>query len=478
MEIESAENKKKRKKVNREMAVVTYIFFALFLVMVGYISKFLLGNTDDLLNNGYNKRQDLLAEKVVRGSVLSAGGKVLAQTKVDSLGKEFRYYPYDGLFAHVVGRTVNGKTGVESVESYTMLTSSINPFAQMINDIKGEKSPGNNVVTTLNVKLQKAASEAIGSQKGAAVVMEPETGKILAMVSKPTYNPNNVSTNWNRLIEDSQEESALYNRATQGLYPPGSTFKLITALEYIRENGRDNNFHYTCRGSIGTGGDKIRCYNGKIHGRLNLADAFAKSCNTSFAKMGSKLNLSEWSKLCDTLYFNRELPISLEKKKASYTLKEGDAVGLVRQTAIGQGNTLVTPLQNLMLVAAVLNGGKAMTPYVVDRVEDVNGNMVKQYSPSVASDLISEEEAETLYKLMEGTVSYGTATALSYGSYHAGGKTGSAEFKLNSSDSHSWFIGFAKKNGKSLVVSIIVEGAGTGSEYAVPVAKRIFDAYW
>ena len=168
----------------------------------------------------------------------------------------------------------------------------------------------------------------------------------------------------------------------------------------------------------------------------------------------------------------------MEQKKASFTLKEGEADAIIRQTAIGQGDTLVTPLQNLLLVAACENDGKIMKPYVIDRIEDAYGNVVRQTEPEVMSSPITEEEASELKTLMEATVKYGTATALNYGSYHAGGKTGSAEFKLGSTESHSWFIGFAEKNGKKLVVSIIGEGAGTGSRFAVPVARKIFDAYW
>lgn len=475
---ESEENRKKRKRANREMAIVTYIVLALFLVMSGFVGKFLFEDNGEILNNRYNKRQDLLAEQIVKGSILSADGKVLAETKTDKIGNEYRYYPYDGLFSHIVGRVENGKTGLEESEAYTMLTSNINPILGMIQDVKGEKNPGNHIVTTLNVNLQKAASEALGSQKGAVVVMEPDTGKILAMVSKPTYNPNTVSEDWNSLLEDSQEESALYNRATQGLYPPGSTFKLVTALAYMRQNEQYKSFHYNCKGYIGSGGDRIRCYGGKIHGHLDLALALEKSCNAAFGKIGTMLNIDEWENVCDALYFNRSIPFDLELKKASFTLKSFDAAGTVRQTAIGQGDTLVTPLQNIFLVCAAVNKGTLMSPYIIDHIEDDMGNVVRQNSPLVDSSPITEKEANQLVKWMEGVVSEGTAYALNSGSYHAGGKTGSAEFKKNSSDSHSWFVGFAEKNKKKLAVSIVVEGAGTGSEYAVPVAKRIFDAYW
>ena len=148
------------------------------------------------------------------------------------------------------------------------------------------------------------------------------------------------------------------------------------------------------------------------------------------------------------------------------------------QVAIGQGSTLTTPLQNIFLVSAAVNDGTLMKPYVVDRVEDANGNTVQQRKPAAVSTPLSEEEVKLLKQYMREAVQSGTATALNTGRYQAGGKTGSAQFKEGSSDSHAWFVGFAQKSGKSLAVSIVVEGAGTGSAYAVPIAKKLFDEYF
>ncbi len=226
---------------------------------------FAVHDAEQVLNHPGNKRQELMAKRVRRGSILSAEGKALAQTKTDKDGNEKRVYPYDGLFAHVAGRLSHGKTGIESTESYTMLTSGVNPLLGILNEIRGEKNPGNNVVTTLSLRLSQTAGSALGSQKGAVVAIDPETGKILAMVSKPTYDPNDLTdARWNQLTEDKGEDSALYNRATQGLYPPGSTFKLYTALEYMREEKAYHKFQYVCKGSIGSGNDRIKCYGGEI----------------------------------------------------------------------------------------------------------------------------------------------------------------------------------------------------------------------
>ena len=475
------EERNQSKRQNREMAVVTYLVMLLFLIMAGYLVYFVLHDSDAVLNNSFNRRQDLLAKRVTKGSILSAERKVLAETVTDKKGEESRNYPYGSLFAHVVGRVSHGKTGLESSEGYTMLTTGINPLYGMINELRGKKNPGNNVVTTLNVRVSKAASDALGSRRGAVVVIDPETGKILSMVSKPSYEPNHLTdSEWERLTADKNEKSALYNRATQGLYPPGSTFKMYTALEYIRETEEYNKFHYTCTGKIGVGKDLIRCYGGEVHGRVNLEQAFAKSCNAAFCTMGEELDVKAWKKLCEAFYYNRNIPIAkLEQKASRFTASSDTSQGDIRQISIGQGDTLVTPLQNALLVCAAVNQGKLMQPYVVDCVEDSDGNEVEKTEPKSLGSPISKSEAKALKALMRGTVKQGTATALYYGTpYKAGGKTGSAEYQNGSKNSHAWFVGYAEYQGKKLVVSIVVEGAGTGSAYAVPIAKKVFDAYW
>ena len=477
---EERKTEKQKGKLNREMAVITYLILAVFMVMIGYMVYFVVYQSKDVVNNPYNKRQELLAKRVTKGSILSDDGTKLAKTVTDNEGNEYRQYPYDGLFAHVVGRTAHGKTGLESSEGYTMLTSGVNPMVSVVNTIQGKKDPGNDVQTTLNVKLSQIASKGLGSHKGAVVALDPDTGKVLVMVSKPTYDPNTLTDKtWERLTSNDSDDSALYNRATQGLYPPGSTFKLYTALEYIRENSSYNKFSYRCTGSVGTGNDRIKCYGGEVHGNVNLTTAFAESCNGAFCQIGSGLNVSKWQKLCQAFYFNTALPIEkVESNSSRFQITKDSATGDIMQASIGQGDTLVSPLQNTFLVAAALHDGELMKPYLVDHVQDAAGNVVEQTEPQSLGKPMTEEEAKAIKKLMRATVTEGTARALRSSSYEAGGKTGSAEFSNGSSDSHAWFVGYGEKGNKKLVVSIVVEKVGTGSAYAVPIARSLMDAYF
>lgn len=467
---------RKKKSSNREIIFLTYLFVAIFVGLLVYFGYFIQVESSNVINNPYNKRQDLLAERVVRGKILGNKGEVLAETKTDADGDEYRYYPYDNMFCHIVGRFTNGKTGIELSQNINLLTSSENPLLAMVNEIQGNKNIGDNVVTTLDVKLQKIAYEALGNYKGAVVVLEPSTGKILAMVSKSDYNPNTVASNWDTLIDDSSGNSPLLNRASQGLYPPGSTFKIMTALEYIRENSDYKDYEYDCSGSATFESVKINCYNNKVHGHEDLGTSFAKSCNSSFANLAMGFNLRSFHNLCETFLFNSNLPTDIPYSKSSFVLDKGSDKSEIPQTAIGQGDTQITPLHNALIAATIANDGVMMEPYAVDHLESYDGAITKQYEPKEYGSLMTKKEIKVMQSMMEEVVEDGTATALKNGSYTAAGKTGSAEFDSNKS-SHAWFVGYAPAKNPKIAVSIIVEGAGTGSQYAVPIAKKIMDAY-
>ncbi len=462
----------------RSVYMIIYIFLGLFVFMMGYFVYFISFRSSEVINNSYNKRQDILAKRVVRGDILASDGEVLAKTKIDKEGKEKREYPYGDVFAHVIGRTSKGKTGIEESEDIRLLTSNVNAFEVMYNDLVGDKSPGDNVVTTLKTDLQQVAYDALGSYRGAVVVMEPSTGKILAMVSKPAYDPNKVDQDWKELIADEDTKASLLNRASQGLYPPGSTFKILTSLEYMRENPKDyNKYSYHCTGDIEYDNMVIHCYNGKVHGKVDLLESFSKSCNTSFSNIGKGLNYDSFYNLCQSLLFNQKLPVEMESSISKFTLKKGvSGVKEGMQTAIGQGNTLISPLQNAMITSAIANGGVMMKPYVVDRIENANGNIVKHYSAQLYGKPMTPEESGFIGKMMRSVVTDGTGKKLKNISQKVAGKTGSADNSGGSA--HAWFVGYAPYDNPQIAVSVIVENVGTGSEYAVPIAKKIFQAYF
>ena len=331
------------------------------------------------------------------------------------------------------------------------------------------------MVSTLDAGLQVTAYNALGDRWGAVVALEPSTGKILVQVSKPDFDPNTIAENWDWLVSD-ENNSSLLDRATNGAYPPGSTFKVVMALDYFRTKGSFEGYSYLCQGSITLDDHTISCYNGTVHGQEDFYSAFASSCNCAFADMGSSIGASSMRKTAEDLLFNKKLPLS-SYKKSSFTLDKDSPVPLIMQTAIGQGNTLVSPMHMALITSAVANGGILMKPYLIDQVKSVDGEIVKTTQPEVYKKLMTTNEANLLGKLMKNVVEYGTASALSGRGYTAAGKTGSAEFDENGS-SHSWFIGYSNVDHPDLAVAVIVENGGTGSQAAVPIAGEIFDAYY
>lgn len=452
---------------------------ALFLCMSVYFGYFLQVQSEDVINNPYNARLSLFSERVKRGKILAADGSVLAETKTmtDSNATEVRVYPYGELYAHVVGYADAGKTGVESLANFYLLNSHGNSMEKVMNELSGEKSPGDNVVTTLEPKLQTIASEALGNRRGAVIAMDPGTGKILAMVSRPAFDPNRIAEQWENLVQGDQTEARLLNRATQGLYPPGSTFKIITALEYMREHpGTYKDYTFSCTGIFEYENNRIQCYHKTAHGEESFEQAFADSCNGAFASLGPTLDLEGLRNLSEQLLFNREQPLSMPYSKSTYRMKTDAPVWEVLQTSIGQGNTLMTPMHNLMLISAIANGGMLMEPYLVDHVENQEGEIVKKFMPVQYGELMVANESKALKELLELVVTEGTGSALRTDAYQAAGKTGSAEFDKQK-ETHAWFVGYAPADSPKIAVCVLVEEGGSGGQTAAPIARQLFDAY-
>ncbi len=471
-------NKKNKKMQNAPIVAVAYFFVAVFLGMMVYICQYSMSHRQEWMNNSYNGRQQMLTAKNVRGTIYAGSGEVLAKTGTDGEGREVREYPYGNMFAHVVGYATNGRAGVEALGNYYLIQSSAPLSEKVLNETAGEKYKADDVYTTLDVNLQEVAYKAMGVYRGAVVVTDISTGRILAMVSKPDFDPNEIGTVWDRLVED-KESGVLLNRVTQGMYPPGSTFKIVTALEYIRENPDSyQNYGFLCNGSYSDGPDRINCYHGTSHGQEDFAMAFAKSCNAAFADIGIKLDKGKFQDTLKELMFNGDLPLDMNYNKSRIQVSGESSNGEMMQIAIGQGTTGMSPMHLNMITNAIANGGVLVPPYLIERVENSAGTVVKQFSASPGRQLMSEQEASALKELMQGVVEKGTASRLKGLSYTAAGKTGSAEYSNVKEESHAWFTGFAPAEEPQISVTVIIEGAGSGGDYAVPVAKRIFDAYF
>ena len=464
---------------NREIGFVTYLFIGIFLVMLVYLGYYTQVKSKTVINNTYNKRQTLLESRLIRGDILSRDGDVLATTLSDNDGGYYRSYPYRNTFAHIVGYSTHGVLGIENMENYTLLTCDANIVSRVSNDLSGRKNHGNNVCTTLDTRMQEAAYDAMEDRKGAVVAMNVKTGEILCVVSKPDFDPNEVIGHWDRLNSD-EENSPLLNRAFLGSYPPGSTFKIVTALEYLKEhNGNTADYGFECTGSFEYNGSVINCFNETSHGWVNFDDSFAQSCNSSFANISSTLDKRGFETTLDELLFNNELPLPFKYSMSYSDIDPASSTDDLLQTGIGQGRTTISPIHMLMITSAIANDGVLMRPYVVSEIQNADGGVISRTRVREYGTLIDPVYTGSLRNMMRQVVVNGTAKrVLDTNGYKISGKTGSAEYSSNKSLSHAWFTGFAGADEPEIAVTVIVEGGGSGGAVAAPIAKRVFDAYF
>ena len=460
------------KSRNVQFAVVMYFFLALFIALCAYFVYFVGFESDDFINSPYNARLESLADKVIRGDIVDKNGVQLATSTSDNA----RSYPYANMYAHAIGYNSNGMAGVELDGNFYMIKSHAFFLERIKNDLTGVKNKGDTVVTTLDHNLQETAYDNMNCD-GAVIAIEPSTGKILVMTAKPNFNPNTIADNYSKLANS--DTSVLLNRATQGLYTPGSTFKIITALEYLQEDGGAAASTFDCTGKFTEDNYTIRCYKGEVHGHITFKEAFGESCNIAFSQIGLRLNRNGLSQMCNQLLFNQTLPTRLSHTSTSkFGIDDTTTNPIMMQTAIGQGQTVVSPLHMCMIASAICNGGKLMEPYILDSVNNYQGVNVKTFRSSTVDSLLTPAQATQIEEYMRYVVTDGTATALNSSNYEAYGKTGTAEVSDTNDDTNAWFVGYARQGEKAIAIAVVQEKGGSGSRGAVPIAKAVFDAYF
>ncbi len=457
---------------NVQFAVIMYFFLAIFIALCAYFVYFVAFKSDDFINSPYNARLEVLADKVIRGDIVDKNGVQLATSTSDNA----RSYPYGNMYAHAIGYNSNGMAGVELDGNFYLIKSHAFFLERIKNDLSGVKNKGDTVVTTLDHKLQEAAYDNM-DYDGAVIAIEPSTGKILVMTSKPNFNPNTIADNYSKLSQG--ETSVLLNRATQGLYTPGSTFKIMTALEYMQENPNAAASTFDCKGKFTEDNYTIRCYKGEVHGHITFKEAFGESCNIAFSQIGLGLNRNGLNGMCNQLLFNQSLPTRLSHTSTSkFHVDDTTSNPIMMQTAIGQGQTVVSPLHMCMVAGAICNDGKLMEPYILDSITNYKGVNVKSFRASTVDSILTQAQADSIEEYMRYVVTDGTATALKSSKYEAYGKTGTAETSDTNDDTNGWFVGYAKSGDKELAIAVVQEKGGSGSSCAVPIAKAVFDAYF
>jgi penicillin-binding protein A len=480
----------------RRVASVVLVAFLLLFAAPLYWQVLAAGR----LNNDPRNGRVLVKEySIERGQIVLPDGTPVARSipTKDTLKYE-RRYPQGPRYGMITGfdSLVFGRSLAESEFNSFLLGKAPEQFAQNLSDLlTARPNPGGTLVLTLDPAAQRAAESALGNHKGAVVALDPTTGKVLAMTTYPRYDPNDLSSHdtkavrkaWNALQKD--PDSPLMNRAAGARYPPGSTFKVITAAAALEDGmhpdtTRKNELTYTppqtTKSIQNFGGEN--CFGGKDP--LQLQEALEVSCNTYFAHLGVDLGTKRLVDEAEKFGLNSDSPFQLPGAAKSVIPTNLDPPALA-QSAIGQRDVAVTPLQMAQVIATVANGGRRMAPYVVDRVLSPDGTKtVKRFEPTSLGQTIPSDVADQLKQMLGLVVNgpQGTGGAAKIPGLDVFGKTGTAQHG-SAEAPHAWFLGASSKGAKSIAVAVIVEDGGdlgseaTGGHVSAPIAQKVMQAY-
>ena len=458
----------------------------LFALLVGQTSRWTVFEADALRDNELNRRELLEEQRIHRGPIRASDGTAIARSLESGDGTFSRRYPLGDLFAHPVGYSYIdiGRYELEQ-ERNDELTGERDDVGSIIDQLSGREREGDTVQTTLDIDAQRAAFEALNGQRGAVVAMEPSTGRIRVMASYPTFDPNELRRRGAIKELDDATGSPLVNRTTMGQYPPGSTFKVVTAVAAI-DSGKLTKDSVVNGDSPKTiSGAPLNNFGNESYGNIPLTAALTNSVNTVWAQVGVQLGGETMQRYMERFgFYDRvevDLPTRQRERSGVYVQGKGlqemtsDSVDVGR-VAIGQGGLLATPLQMAMVASAVANDGKLMTPTLTDRVIDRDGRTVDRLEPDELSEVMKESTAREVGDMMASVVREGTGTAAALAGIDVAGKTGTAEIIPSQNINQPWFIGFAPRDNPRVVVAATVErSTGTGGVVAAPIAKRVME---
>jgi peptidoglycan glycosyltransferase len=480
--------------VNRQIVKLFGFIVVLFAVLVGFTSYWSVFDAKNLKAQEANKRPLLEQQQIRRGRILAADGTVIAKSVAKGHGDGLRFirkYPEGALFGHPIGYSFVRYGQSEFEQSHDEeLVGEESEFGSILDQLTGQKQEGDDIVTNLDPNAQRVALEGLEAAGfGAVVAIEPSTGEVKVLVSNKPYDPNRVPAEFGKLSTN-EVERPLYDRATQGQYPPGSTFKVVTAAAGLESGVITPETTIDAPGSIDDEGHELANDFNQDWGSISLDTALTNSVNTWFGQLGQKVGQDKLFETMEKFGFNSTPPIDLpeDQVETSGIFEEGnlltrkDPVDLAR-VAIGQERLLATPLQIAMVAAAVANHGKLMKPQIWNRVVDSDGRIVKKLDPSTYSEPISPKTAEELTTAMEGVVREGTGTNAAISGVPVAGKTGTAETPGNKAcgggeeENQAWFMGFAPADNPKIAIAASVECTEQfGNDVAAPIFREVAEA--
>ena len=492
--------------MNRQIHQVTVLAVVMFLALSASVTSVQglarpalwqsSSSQGTLISDSRNSRTVYSEFGTDRGQIMVGDTTVADSEKSDDAYSYQRTYPGGELYAPLTGyfsTTFASLTGLERAENSVLNGQDPTLFSSRVKAlITGETQQGGAIELTIDSQVQQAAWNALNGRRGSVVALDPSTGAILAMVSSPSYDPNQLASHdsgtaqsaWNSLSAD--EGQPMVNRAIGGdLYPPGSTFKILTVAAALRDGKANADTEMDAPDTLTLPGTNhaLSNYAGEScgNGKVTLTYAFAESCNTPFAKMAMDLGDTALANEATAWGFGADLSIPLTVTPSTYPAN--DSAAMTAMAGIGQASVKATPLQMAMVAATVANKGKQMRPYLVASTMDADLNTISSTTPSVLREPIDEATAASLSTMMQQVVSSGTATSAQVAGVQVAGKTGTAETGSDEGGPTSWFIGFAGTDlsRPTIALAVVLDGGqqttgGTGGSLAGPVAASVIDA--
>lgn len=432
-----------------------------------------------------NQRALLRGLKVRRGVIRAADGTILARSVRDAKGNFERRYPEGGLFAHAIGYSfvARGQTGLEAEKNAELSGEGKDEITSMVDQLTGKRPDGEDITTTLDPGAQRVAIQALAGRKGSVVALDPRTGAVKAMVSTPGYDPNEVRTQQRFNAFNRDPASPLLNLATQAGDPPGSTFKVVTAVAAIDSGKYQPDSRVSGENGKKISGVPLNNFGRASYGDITLTEALTNSVNTVWAEVGEELGKETMARYMDRFGFGRdpELDYPDGQMLPSGPYRNGRRIEPtsrfvdVGRMAIGQSLLRVSPMQMALVASAVANGGDLMKPHLVDRIVDRDGRTTDEVEPERQAEVMSEETAAKVTEMMASVVREGSGTAAALSGIEVAGKTGTAEKNIEKNINQPWFIGFAPRTQPRFVVAATVQQSvgGTGGEVAAPIARQV-----
>ncbi len=456
------------RELRRNMKILGVILMCLFLGVGGWFGYSAYMQGSRWMTSGNNARINSARKKVVMGSITDQSGVLLAYTDTDGT----RCYANDREMRRALSQTVGDSLGMSGTGVQTMHTGILLGFSGSIIDrtwqwLSGEVTRGDDVRLTVDAELTAYISEEFPEgYNGAAAVINYQTGEILAMVSKPDYDPYKAGSG-------DVVDTAYLNRCLQGKYAPGSVFKIVTLACALENKTGVSSRIYTCEGSRLFGDVPVTCAGGSVHGELTLEEAFSESCNVTFAALSYEVGGTEMIKTAESFAFNDNFTFQdLVLYESSYPA-DLQSVAELAWSGVGQARVLVTPLHMAMIAGSIANGGVMMQPKLIDQVTGSTGIPRLRASTGAYKRVVSENTARIIGDYMREAVEEGTGYRAAIDGYTVCGKTGSAEISNDKSvDTNAWFVGFVEDAAHPYAVAVVVEEGGYGGDKAARLAGK------